>query len=281
MSGSKKSGFLATFKASVQDRVDGLCLLCLGGFMAALSRSGLYWYFLNPRFSWLTLGAGILLCLAGLALLLRPLPGPATTMRLWRQAVLLGFLSLAATSWGQAASEPLPGALSPASSENSAAVPEEAPVDPRPVLDGRQYQRLNLAELYIMVDKGRKDYPERFALRAVVSRTPELDGRGHVLFKRTAVVCCLADSMELSFAARGPGLDGLKSGDWVEVFGRLAPLDTKGADKGLVKTAPKGEGPSLALTNPTFRIEVEAVTPIQAPSFPYLFEFKEEPPFAW
>ncbi len=273
---------LATFKATLQDRVDGLCLLCLGGFIAALSRSGLYWYFLNPKFSGVTLGAGALLCLAGLALLVRPVPGPATTMRLWRQAVLLGFLSLAATAWGQAASEPLPGAVNPASSENAALAPEEeAPVDPRPVKDGKEYVRLNLAELYIMLDKGRTDYPERFALRAVVSRTPQLDGRGHVLLKRTAVVCCLADSMELSFVTRGQGLDGLKNGDWVEIFGRLAPLAPKGEDKGLVKAAPKGEGPSLSLTNPKFRIEVEAVEPIQAPSFPYLFEFKEEPPFAW
>ncbi|MBI5520745.1 MAG: hypothetical protein HY916_11900 [Desulfovibrio sp.] len=281
MSATPTTG-LARFRLSLQDRVDGLCLLCMGGLMAALSRSGLYWYFLNPKFSGVTLGAGVLLCLAGLALLLRPMPGPTTAMRLWRQAVLLGFLSLAATAWGQAASEPLPGAMSPASSENAALAPEEAaPADPRPVLDGREYVRLNLAELYIMLDKGRKDYPERFALRAVVSRTPELDKRGHVLLKRTAVVCCLADSLELSFATRGNGLEALQTGDWVEVFGRLAPLDEKGADKGLVKAAPKGEGPSLSLTNPKFRIEVEAATPIQAPAFPYLFEFKEEPPFAW
>lgn len=273
---------LATFKATLQDRVDGLCLLCLGWFMAALARSGLYWYFLNPKFSPLTLGAGVLLCLTGLGLLLRPMPGRASTMRLWRQAALLAFLSLAATAWGQAANEPLPGALNPAASENAALAPEdEAPVDLRPVRDGKDYVRLNLAELYIMLDKGRTDYPERFALRAVVSRTPQLDGRGHVLLKRTAVVCCLADSMELSFVTRGQGLGDLKSGDWVEVFGHLTPLASKGEDKGLVKAAPKGEGPSLSLTNPKFRIEAEAVVPIKGPDFPYLFEFREQAPFAW
>lgn len=274
--------FRAGFQARAQDRVDGLCLLSLGGLMAALARSGLYWYFLNPKFSGLTLAAGALLCLTGLALLLRPVPGKPTTGRLWRQAVLLGFLSLAATSWGQAASEPLPGAVNPASSENAGLAPEEeTPVEPRPIKNGNAYLRLNLAELYIMLDKERTDYPPRFALRAVVVRTPELDARGYVLLKRTAVVCCLADSMELSFAARGQDLDALQTGDWVEVFGRLEPLDEKGADKGLVKAAPKAEGPSLSLTNPKFRIQVQAAEPVRAPDFPYLFEFREQEPFAW
>ncbi|MDP2848930.1 MAG: hypothetical protein Q8O35_12175 [Humidesulfovibrio sp.] len=278
--------FRANFQVRVQDRVDGLCLLSLGGLMFALARSGLYWYFLNPRFSTITLAAGALLALTGLVLIVRPAPGKPTTARLCRQAVLLGFLSLAATSWGQAASEPLPGAMSPAASDNIGAAPEaETTVDPRPIKNGSAYLRLNLAELYIMLDKGRTDYPPRFALRAVVVRTPELDARGYVLLKRTAMVCCLADSMELSFVTRGPDLDALQTGDWVEVFGRLEPLDVwddgKGADQGLVKATPKSEGPSLSLTNPKLRIQAEAVTPIQMPAFPYLFEFREQEPFAW
>lgn len=274
------AAFRAAFQQRLQDRVDGLCLLCLGGLMAALARSGLYWYFLNPRFSALTLCAGALLLLVGLTLIVRPLPSKATPGRLWRQAVLLGFLSLAATAWGQAASEPLPGAANPAAAENIALAPEpEAPVDPRPVKNGAEYLRLNLAELYIMLDKGRTDLPPRFALRAVVVRTPELDARGHVLLKRTAVVCCLADSMELSFLVRGAGLEHAKSGDWVEVFGSLEPLPASDAD--LLKATPKAEGPSLALTYPKSRIRADMVEPTPAPAFPYLFEFREAEPFAW
>jgi hypothetical protein len=274
------AAFRAAFQQRLQDRVDGLCLICLGGLMAALARSGLYWYFLNPRFSMLTLCAGVLLLLVGLVLLVRPLPSKATPGRLWRQAVLLGFLSLAATAWGQAASEPLPGAANPAAAENTALAPEsEAPADPHPVKNGAEYLRLNLAELYIMLDKGRTDLPPRFALRAVVVRAPELDARGHVLLKRTAVVCCLADSMELSFLVRGAGLERAKSGDWVEVFGSLEPLPDADAD--LLKATPKAEGPSLSLTYPKSRIQADLVEPIPAPAFPYLFEFREAEPFAW
>ncbi len=272
--------FRAAFQQRLQDRIDGLCLLCMGGLMAALARSNLYWYFLNPRFSWLTLGAGALLLLVGLALLLRPLPSRATPGRLWRQAVLLGFLSLAATSWGQAASEQFTGAANPASTDGVALAPEpEAPADPHPVKNGAQYLRLNLAELYIMLDKGRSDLPPRFALRAPVLRTPELDARGHVLVRRTAVVCCLADSMDLGFLVHGAGLEGVKSGDWVEVFGTLEPLPAPDAD--LLQLVPKGEGPSLSLTYPKARIRTEGIEPIQAPAFPYLFDFRETEPFAW
>jgi len=272
--------FRTAFQQRLQDRIDGLCLLCLGGFMAALARSNLYWYFLNPKFSGLTACAGALLLLVGLALLLRPLPSKATPGRLWRQAVLLCFLSLAATSWGQAASEQFPAAANPAATEGIATAPEpEAPVDLHPVKNGAEYLRLNLAELYIMLDKGRTDLPPRFALRAPVLRTPELDARGHVLVRRIAVVCCLADSLDLGFLVRSADLAGINSGDWVEVFGSLEPLPVADAD--LLKLVPKGEGPSLSLTYPKARIRAEGIEPIPAPEFPYLFEFREAEPFAW
>ncbi|SNR79334.1 hypothetical protein SAMN04488503_1317 [Humidesulfovibrio mexicanus] len=284
---SKLALFRSAFRQSLQDRVDGLCLLCMGGFIAALSRSSLYWYFLNPRFSGLTFGAGALLCLCGLALVLRPTPGPSTPARLWRQAVLLAFLSLGAMAWEQAAREPFgSGDSGEAPATLSAPMPapeEEAPADPSPVLDGERYTRLNLAELYIMLDKGRKDYPPRFALRAQVLRSSGLDAHGHVLLRRVAVVCCLADSLDLRFLVRGAdgeSLDGLRDGDWVEVFGSLEPLH--GADKHLADKAPKGgDGPGLAITNPGFRILARRVDLVSTPPFPYVFEFREKPPFAW
>jgi len=272
----------ANLRATLQDRVDGLCLLCLGGFMASLARSGLYWYFLNPKFSALTLTAGSALCLVGLALVLRPRPGKATMMRLMRQAALLGFLSLAATAWGQAAREPSPGAFDPAPAPEASRIPDpEPPAAPRVTKNGTEYLRLNLAELYIMLDKGRKDYPPHFALRAQVLRTPMLDERAVVMLRRTAVVCCLADSLELRFFASGLGetLPGVENGGWIEVFGRIEPLGKEA--KALLKLSPGGEGPSLAVPNPKFGITVEAAQTIPAPDFPYLFEFREKEPFAW
>lgn len=284
------------FRAAFQDRVDGLCLLGLGGLMAGLARSNLYWYFLNPKFSVLTLTAGALLMATGLVLFSWPRPGRATTGRLLRQVALVVFLTLAASAWDQAAHEEAPGAsdappssFAPAPQTNVVQIPEpETPADPHPVMNGTAYVRLNLAELYIMLDKGRKDYPPHFALRAEVLRTPALDARGHMLLRRIAVVCCLADSLDLRFlthAPEGSKPEDFKDGEWVEVFGHVEPLSGKGAgkdaDKGLVKLAPKGEGPSLAVTNPKFRIQAESMERIKGPSFPYIFEFREKEPFAW
>jgi len=267
---------------SFQDRVEGAILLCLGGLMAALANSRLYWNFLNPRFSPLTLGAGVALCVCGLALILRPEPGRGTISRLLRQAALLGFLCLAATAWDQAASLAPPAGFSGPSGVSGTqtgqpveAAPPLKPEGPRVTKGGVEYLRLNLAELYIMLDKGRTDYPARFALRAHLTRPAALGGQA--LLSRIAVVCCLADSLDLGFLARG--LDGVQDGQWVEVYGRLEPLDAAG--KKAAKTAGAGRELSLRVVNPSQRIVAEHAEVIPAPDPPFLFEFREKEPFAW
>lgn len=262
----------------LQDMFDGLCLVFLGGLMASLALSAQYWFFLNPRFKTLTLACGAGLALVGLIPLLRPRPGKASVGRLSRQAVFLGFLSLSAYAWEQAAKAPMPGAFGtdPAGMP-TAARDSEPQTSPVVDLGGVRYTRLNLAELYIMVDKGRTDYPEHVAMRILVEPEPGLEKHGLALATRTTVVCCLADSMQLGFLAAG--LKGVEPGQWVEVFGRLRPLDDAG--KASLKDVAKGEGPSLKVVNPKFLLAVERVEQTPAPSFPYLFEFREQPPFAW
>ncbi len=260
---------------SFQDRAEGTILLCLGGLMAALANSRHYWNFLNPRFSPLTLGAGVALCVCGLALLLRPEPGRGTASRLLRQAALLGFLCLAATAWDQAASELPPGVATSPDLPSAQPAPPKESVAPRVTRDGTEYLRLNLAELYIMLDKGRTDYPRRFVLRAHVTRPAALGGAA--LLSRIAVTCCLADSLDLGFVARG--LDGVQDGQWAEVYGRLEPLDAAG--KKAAKAAGAGCELSLRVVNPGQRIVAEHAEVIPTPDPPFLFEFREQEPFAW
>lgn len=282
------AALLRAMRERAQDMADGLCVALMGGLLAALAYSPHYWFFLNPRFQPLTLAAGLLLALVGLALVLRPLPGRATTGRLLRQAVFLGFLTLAAYAWEQAAAAP--DLLEPSAGGGLGSYTQqqepgaEAPADPLPVRGGARYVRLNLAELYIMVDKGRTDYPERFALRARAAAPAGLPG-GWAVLTRTAVVCCLADSMELGFLATGlatalsRGLDTTPPGEWVEVFARLEPLGPEGQEA--IKAVPDGQGLAIKAMNPKFRVVVEHAEPTAPPGFPYLFEFREEPPFAW
>jgi hypothetical protein len=196
---------------------------------------------------------------------------------LLRQAVLLSFLSLAAFAWDQAATAPAAGALNPGV-DTTTEMPDSAPQAPPLVTkNGVEYIRLNLAELYIMVDKGRTDYPEHFAMRVQVAREKVLNDSGLARIERTAVVCCLADSLQLSFLTQGLG--DTRSGEWVEIFGHLEPLDAAG-DKAL-KTVTQGKGMSLKIVNPKFRVVAESVEPIAPPGFPYVFEFREKPPYAW
>lgn len=205
-----------------------------------------------------------------------PATGPVTA----RQAAKVA--SGTAPSTNAPTAEPLPGADESPPGGMTRLGPQSAEatrVDLRPIIGGVPYVRLNLPELYIMLDKGRKDYPPHFALRAQVLRSPKLDARGCVLLHRVAVVCCLADSLDLRFVTSGPGVDGLRDGEWVEVFGRLEKF--KGADAGLPKLAPRGEGPGLALVNPKFRITAERLDHLRGVDFPYVFEFREKEPFAW
>lgn len=267
-----------SFSDTFQDRMEGVCLTALGGLMAALALSQHYWYFLNPRFMPLTLGCGAALVLVGLVPLLRPRPGRATTGRLIRQAVLLGFLSLAAYAWEQATQAPPAGAFTPR--ESAQAQPQmepDTPVEPEVERGGVRYTRLNLAELYIMVDKGRTDFPRHVALRIQTGSEPALEKHGLGLATRITVVCCLADSMQLGFLATG--LEGAEPGQWLEVYGSLKPLDARG--KAALGTVEKGSGPSLKVVNPKFLLAVDSAEPTPPPSFPYLFEFNEKPPFAW
>lgn len=260
---------------SFQDRAEGAILLCLGGLMAALAHSRHYWNFLNPRFSPLTLAAGVALCVCGLALLLRPEPGRGTTPRLLRQVALLGFLCLAATAWDQAASELPPGVATSSDLPSANPVPPVKPVAPRVTRDGVEYLRLNLAELYIMLDKGRTDYPAHFVVRARLTRPAALGGEA--LLSRIAVTCCLADSLDLGFLAHG--LDGIQDGQWVEVYGRLEPLDAAG--KKAAAAAGAGSELSLRVVNPSQRVMAEHAEVIATPDPPFLFEFREQEPFAW
>ena len=276
---------LRELPSRLQDIVDGLTLLCLGVLLATLAQSPQYWYFLNPRFSTLTLASGVLLGLVGLVPLLRPRPGRATITRLVRQAAVLGFLCLAAYAWEQAATAPFPGVFSAPDKPQALFPPPGAPAPaaaPLVTKHGAEYTRLTLAELYIMLDKGRTDYPRRFAMRVQLSEEPALKKLGLGVLTRTAVVCCLADSMQLGFLAQGLERFDTKRSDtngWLEIYGRLEPMDPAGEQA--LKAVAQGEGMSLKVVNPKFRVVVEAAEPIGPPPFPYLFEFREQPPFAW
>ncbi|MES9996859.1 hypothetical protein [Desulfovibrio aminophilus] len=253
--------------------LDGLALLLLGGLLAGLALSERYWYFLNPRFIPVSLVTGICLALlAPLAATRAPGPRPGGVLRLLSLGLCLGLATLAVIGVGGEPSE------SPTSSQaprRSSLEPAPEPVESsRVTFEGREYVRMNLAELFLLADQRPTDAPARFVVRGVVRRSPALDGRGQALVSRVAVVCCLADAVAAGFLA---DLGDAPDGRWVELYGRLEPLGPPLSAASL----PRNPEAAVTVCNERFRIEAEGVVPVSPPGMPYIFEFREKEPFAW
>ncbi len=253
--------------------LDGLALLCTGGLLAGLALSDRYWYFLNPRFAPLSLCTGLALVLLGPVTAWRaPGPRPGNVLRLLAFALFLGLAALAVARAGYE-----PAAESPKAAAKAAGGLEPAPLDQEPSRvrrEGREYVRLNLAELFILADQRPKDAPTRFVVQGLVRRSAKLDKLGLAAVSRLAVVCCLADAVEAGFLA---DLGDAPAGDWVEVYGRLEIL----ADPKAAKSPPRNPEAAVSVLNEHYRIVPEAVVRVDPPQMPYIFEFRDKEPFAW
>lgn len=256
--------------------LEGLGLLAYGLFLAGLARSDRYWYFLNPKYAPLTLAAGVALALVGLAVTLFPGPRRASLGRLARLALLAAFLGLAVFAVSRAGFDAGAAPDRTATGKADVGLPEPEDTASRVTLNGHEYVRLNLGELFLLLDRRKAEIPARFTARGLVRRTPELDRQGLFVVERTAVTCCLADAVAAAFLVHGDS-SGLRENQWVSVYGWVEPL----RDKTLAKKALRTPGVSMTVVNEKFRITAEAVTPVPSPEMPYIFDFHEREPFAW
>lgn len=270
-------------RARLLSLLEGLALLGTGGLLFGLALSGRYWHFLNPRFAPYSLATGLALALLASLAALRPVgPRPGGLLRLGSFALFLGLAVFAVARAGHVP-KAAPAAQTQAG-ESLLGTADEAPqtLDPRPAAvppsrvlrDGREYVRLNLAELFLLADQRPKDVPARFLVLGQVRQGRRAKAAGLALLSRTAVVCCLADAVSCCFLA---DLGQIPEGQWLEVYGRLEPL----ADPKLAKSPPPGPEASVSSCNEHFRIVVEAAEPVAAPEMPYIFEFRDREPFAW
>lgn len=262
--------------ARIRGLLEGLTLLAYGLLLSGLARSDRYWYFLNPKYAPVTLSAGIVLAVVGLGVLLFPGERRASPGRLLRTALLAAFLGLASFAISRAGFDAGAGPDQTVTGKADVALPAPEDTAARETLDGHEYVRLNLAELFLLLDRHQAEVPARFTARGVVRRTPELDRLGLFVIERVAVTCCLADAVAAAFLVHGDP-SGLREGRWVAVYGRAEPL----SDRSLARKILRTPGVSMTVVNEKFRIAAEAVTPIPAPDMPYIFDFHEREPFAW
>lgn len=244
---------------------EGLCLVVLGLFAVDLAAGDSYSMYLNPRFAWLTGGAGVALALFGL-LRLTSRGGKGAPARL---VMFLAILALAGLS--RASLVPPSGSVTGGG--------KAAKINPLLEREGVSYTKINPAELFYVIkeDKSAK-VPGPFVARGVARRTPEMDALGRFYFVRLNMVCCAADAVGLGVIVQLPsGAKLPEDWQWTRVFGSLAPL-TPG---GKLMAAPPPEGKVTSLVSPKALLTAAVVEAIDRPPSPYVFALGAEPPYQY
>lgn len=238
--------------------LDGAFVLGLGLYMLILSQAESYAAFMNPRFRPLTAGAAVGLCLAAAAFILRP--EGAIDLRRTMCFAILGVLALHAGSGSMKGTAGL--ALKP---------PPEARIEPDPhvVRDGVPYLKSNPARLFLTVQAGQAaSSDQRYITRGIVKRSPQLDRVGMFALLRGNMVCCLADAIAMGMMVVSDGRAALQGGEWVEILGRIQPLETPIAITDLGAT---DQAPFAVVYNQAVFL-AESIETIEPPRFAYVFE---------
>jgi uncharacterized repeat protein (TIGR03943 family) len=245
--------------------IEGCIVVFLGVAMSALVRADNYWLYLHPKFKWLTLTAGIMLVVVGvIALWYNRKPN------LFRIVIFLAFTSFA--SMGYFWPNPTSSATS-GPQEKQVSAKEES----RIVLNGQEYIKINLGELYAISQEGlEEERADRYVARGIVKRSPELDEIGQFVLLRVFIWCCFADAVAVGFRVQGDQPEKFLDGQWVRVYGKLEKLPSQLAEpsvqvKGILsKALPKKDG-----------IVAARVEKIEPPPIPFMFEFRKLEPYAY
>jgi hypothetical protein len=250
--------------------LEGVLVLLCGVFMAHLVLADNYWLFLNPKFTWLTGGASAALILAGGAAVVWPRPQAS------RISMVLFSAFLALACWSTSRELSL-GPVEPPSRSST-----EEPTASRTALHGVEYTRINTAELFSICEARKGNaIPERFVLRGFVLPGKDRGPAERFVVARIVVVCCLADAVAVGFEVQAGSptvlpADSLEEGQWVQVFGRLEPLSRDGAEGGTPML-----GPIPVLTHPAYLFVAEHLQRTAQPDLPFIFEFRDQEPFAY
>ncbi|MFH1915498.1 MAG: hypothetical protein ABIK45_14645 [Pseudomonadota bacterium] len=278
-------------------RLMEVCLLAtMGAFMVALATSPGYWQYLNPKYAWLTLVAGGCVMILGLGALL-------DSQRRRKGTELAGlaiFLGLAV------ASQVLPGKLF----EPGPTMPqrgglsffggaggvheggydagfgggtgvgfgggyEDDDLEPVEILDGREYVKINVAEMIAGESGGWVREGDLFAVQGGLARTPELDRAGLVAVTRLFISCCFADAAGVVALVRVEDPESFTPGTWVRVLGRVVPVPV------VEETRVSIFGALTAIRSDRFALQAENVETPEFTGVPYLFEIRSSQPFAY
>jgi hypothetical protein len=245
--------------------IEALLLILLGLFMVTLAASDSYWLLLNPKFKWVTAAGGLGICLAGIGLFFVPAgrPGPS---RLTVMALFMGLL----VSWNPEDALLLPG---DATSFTGGSSDRESS---RVTVDGKEYVRINTAELYMLARRNSPDLRSvRYVVQGVSRRTPDLDARGEIALLRVAVSCCLADAVGMGVRVAVEDPAAFEDGKWIRVYGMLEERPVEGKIGKL-----QIRGVFQTVLSETHVLVPERVEAVDQPGLPFVFEIRQKEPFA-
>ena len=246
--------------------IEGLILVAIGAYAGLLVLYGDYWQYLNPKFKWLTGTTAAMLVIVGSVAVFKPNKRPSVSR------IIIFLILLRIVSMGNSG---IPG-LQPSGSRPAVESPAEDERS-RVSMNGREYTRINLGELYMLCEKPQQDkMTGSYVVRGIVIRNEELDRLGQVALLRNAVFCCLADSVGMGLIVQPERLDELVDGEWVEIYGTLSALPRKLPDPRL-----RIREMHLAIVSESYVLVPTEVVRIKEPEIPFMFELREAEPYAF
>ena len=256
--------------------MEGGLLAGLGVFMVALSRSSVYWQLLNPRYAWLTLCAGALITVLGLARLCNRehggRAGEVLALVLLSGMALVAYAGPDAFFSGSGSAPGNGGAITGSLTRSYDDLPEARPTE---TLDGQTYIRINLGELLAAEDGGLAKEGDRFAVQGAVLRTPELDREGYVAVGRLYIFCCFADAVGVVTMVKVDDPDDYRAGAWVRVLGQVREAAV------LPGLAPQVPGSLTSARSERFVLDARLVEESVPEGVPFMLEIREAQPFAY
>ncbi len=260
---------------SIGGILEGLILLVTGAYAGLLVVYGDYWRYLNPRFKGLTGLTAALLMVIGAVAIFKPNKRPSY----FRICIFLIFLGI--IFWGN------PGG--PVSPKADAKVLSQSPAESLPqaeilvdqksrlTMNGLEYIKINLGELYSICKEPKPEkLAGRYVVMGIVRRTKEMDRLGYLVILRSAVVCCLADSIGVGFRVKYDRPNEFENGQWVEVYGTLRSLSQK-----LPTPHLRIKEIRLATLCDSYFLVPAKIDRIAEPETPFMFEFSNAEPYGF
>ena len=237
--------------------IENLVLLGMGLYMILLTRGDEYAFFLNPKFRWLTLSAGLGLVVLAVASLIRR-TDRTDLLRTAAFVVMGGLIFLSGTNLsGKETANPL----------NS--LEDDSGQESHMTWKGIPYLKLNTAELvYLLMGKPDEIMDQPIVLRGVLKKSPSLDALGRFALLRVNMVCCVADSMTMGVMVTGDETANIGDGRWVSVYGRMQGL----AEPYRITERITLDGIFSTVIHEKAVLVADAVETTGRPRFPYLYE---------